>query len=242
MEPLTAFVGTKNRDRKKMKKLILEIVLFTVFVAPGFADENQNRQDAIAFIKESETTLQNFNNDPELQWFRNHFRRARGILIIPTQVKGGFVFGGSGGTGVLFRHDFENNRWSYPAFYSMGSVSVGFQAGVEVAEVVLLIMTERGMDAFLSSKMQLGSDASIALGPVGIGTQAATTDVLQYSRAKGLFLGLTLEGSIVSTRNALNEAYYGRPVSPVEIYIKGAVNNSQADSIRYKLSTLEKKP
>ena len=160
-------------------------------------------------------------------------------MIIPTLVKGGFIFGGSGGTGVLFRHDVENNQWSNPAFYSIGAFTFGFQAGVEVAEIILVIMTDRGMDAFLSSKTQLGGDASIAMGPVGISTQAATKDVLQYGRAQGLFLGLTLEGSIVSTRDALNGAYYGRTVSPVEIYIKGEVNNPQADSIRYMLSTLE---
>ncbi len=225
-----------------MNKLFLISCFLMLFNSITFADINKDQQTAIKIINESQTTLKNFNNDPELKWFRNHFSRAKGILVIPTLLKGGFIFGGSGGTGVLFHHDMENNQWSYPGFYTIGSLSVGFQIGLEVAEVVLLIMTDRGMDALLSSKVQLGSDASIALGPVGIGAQAATSDVLQYSRAKGAFAGLTLEGSIVSIRESLNEAYYGRPVRPVEIFITREVNNSQADSIRYALETLEKAP
>ncbi len=225
-----------------MKKLFISISFLFFFNSASFADLNDDQQTTIEIINESKATLKNFNNDPELKWFRNHFTRAKGILIIPTLLKGGFIFGGSGGTGVLFRHNMENNQWSYPGFYSVGSISVGFQIGLEIAEVVLLIMTDRGMDALLSSKLQLGSDASIALGPVGIGTQAATSDVLQYARAKGAFVGLTLEGSILSIRDSLNEAYYGRPVRPVEIFITGEVNNSQADSIRYMLETLEKAP
>ncbi len=225
-----------------MNKLFLISLFLIFFNAPAFADLNKDQKTAFEIVNESKVTLKNFNDDPELKWFRNHFTRAKGILIIPTLLKGGFIFGGSGGTGVLFRHDIENNQWSYPGFYSIGSISVGFQIGLEVAEVVLLIMTDRGMDALLSSKLQLGSDASIALGPIGIGTQAATSDVLQYARAKGAFVGLTLEGSILTTRDSLNEAYYGRPVSPVEIFIKSEVNNSQADSIRYMLDTLQNTP
>ena len=222
-----------------MRDLTLAALFAALFVTTAFANGQEDRQEAIEIINKSKSTLHNFNNDPQLKWFRDHFKRAKGILIIPTLVKGGFIFGGSGGTGVLFRHDVVNNLWSYPAFYSVGAFTFGFQAGVEVAEIILVIMTDRGMDAFLSSKTQLGGDASIAMGPVGISTQAATKDVLQYGRAQGLFLGLTLEGSIVSTRDDLNGAYYGRAVSPVQIYIKGEVHNPQADSIRYMLSTLE---
>lgn len=225
-----------------MNKLFLISSFLILFNSVTFADIKKDQQTAFEIINESQTTLKNFNNDPELKWFRNHFTRAKGILIIPTLLKGGFIFGGSGGTGVLFRHDIEQNQWTYPGFYTMGAFSVGFQAGIEVAEVVLLIMTDRGMDALLSSKLQLGSDASIALGPIGIGTQAATSDVLLYARAKGAFVGLSIEGSVLSTRDSLNEAYYGRPLSPVDIFIKGVANNSQADPIRYMLGTLERTP
>lgn len=208
------------------------------------ADEAANAQ---SYVNDSIITLDNFAADPEMKWFREHLLEAKGILIIPGFYKAGFLFGFSFGTGVLlnFHNDIEEgvttkqSQWSNPAFYTLVSLTAGAQIGVEVAETVLVIMTDKGMDAMLSPKLQLGADVSVALGPVGAGLQAATADVLQYTRAKGAFAGLTIEGAVLTPREKLSSAYYGKPVSPLEILVKRNAVNVQADLLRSKLALIK---
>ena len=229
-----------------MKLRIISTLLAAVMVLTNFcasADEIANTE---SYVNDSINTLNNFANDPEMKWFRDHIKDAKGILIIPRLYKAGFLFGFSAGTGVLLtynqEYDQENpseqSHWSNPAFYTLISLSAGAQIGIEVAEAVLVIMTQKGIEAMLSSKLQLGADVSIALGPIGAGLQMATADVLQYTRAKGVFAGLTFEGAILSPREALNEIYYGKPASPMDVLIKRNVVNAQADYLRAKLQQL----
>lgn len=191
-------------------------------------DTNEEVAKAQEIVDEAKVTYQNFVVDPNMTWFRNHVQDAKAILIVPSLVKAGFIFGGSGGSGVLLARDEQNDTWSYPAFYTMGSVTWGLQLGAEKAEVILLVMTDKGMDAMLSTKFQAGADASIAAGPVGTGAQAATADILQFSRAKGLFGGLTLEGAVIAVRDKWNHAYYGPNVRPVDILVRQSVSNEKA--------------
>ncbi len=230
-----------------MRKTVLTWVLVSLvlFSNTGYT---ANQQDAKNYVSNALKTLNNFSSDPEMTWFRENIRHAKGVLIIPKLLKAGFIFGGSGGTGILLRHKMsrgwgepELSTWSYPAFYTMGSVTWGFQIGAEAAEVVLLVMSEKGMDAFLSTKLQLGADVTVAAGPVGAGTKAATADVLQFTRAKGVFGGLTLEGSVISPRNTLNELYYNHAYSPLQILVEGEARNSQAFDLRVRLLELSKK-
>ena len=109
----------------------------------------------------------------------------------------GFIFGGAGGNGTLLVRDNPGN-WSYPAFYTVSSGSVGLQAGAEVAEVILMIRSQRGADAMLSNSFKVGTDASVAAGPVGAGAQVQTSDILAFSRSKGLYGGVNLDGSVIS--------------------------------------------
>ena len=99
--------------------------------------------------------------------------------------RAGFIFGGAGGNGTLLVRDNPGN-WSYPAFYTVASGSVGLQAGAEVAEVILMIRSQRGADAMLTNSFKLGADASVAVGPVGTGAQVQTSDILAFSRSRGL--------------------------------------------------------
>lgn len=117
----------------------------------------------------------------------------------------------------------------------MGSVSWGLQIGAEAAEVILLILSQKGLDSLLSTKVQLGADVSVAAGPVGAGAQAATVDILQFSRTKGVFGGLTLEGSAITPRDDLMSGYYGKPVTPVNILVSKEASNPQADALRAAL-------
>jgi len=115
-------------------------------------------------------------------------------------------------------------------------VSFGLQIGGESAEVVLLVMSQKGMDSLLTSKFKLGGDASVALGPVGGGAKSdVTADFISFSRSKGLYAGLNVDGSYLSVRDTLNKAYYGKAVTPVDIIIKQSVRNKGADPLREEL-------
>ena len=164
-------------------------------------------------------------------WFRDNVKNAKGILVVPSLVKAGFIFGGSGGHGVLLGKDEKSGKWSYPAFFTMGSATFGFAAGIEKSEVILMIMTNKGMDSMLSTSFKLGGDVSVAVGPVGAGAKAQTADVIAFSRAKGVYGGVNLEGAVISTRDSLNSAYYGKPVRTVDIVVKHDVKNSKADPL-----------
>ena len=146
-------------------------------------------------------------------------------------VKVGFIFGGSGGRGVLVVRD-EAGKWNGPAFYSVSAASVGFQAGVQVSEVVMMVMTEKGINSLLSTAMKVGGDASVAAGPVGAGANATVTeDIVAFSRSKGLYGGLNLDGSVIKPADDWNSAYYGKEVLPPQILLKGEVHNKQADKL-----------
>ncbi len=189
-------------------------------------------EDARKLVAKAEQTIEDFRADPNMTWFRDHLPEAKAVLVVPVMIRGGFIFGGSGGHGALLWRDATTGVWSYPAFYFMGSVSFGLQIGIEAAEVVLMIMTTRGRDAFLSSEFKLGADISIAAGPVGAGAKAATTDVVAFSRDKGLFGGLTIEGAVIEPRDQWNKAYYEKAIDPTDILVRQSVANPGADPLR----------
>lgn len=210
-------------------KLLGVLALSSAFALGTAQAASDDHADAVKVVNESVTVLKDFAADPNMTWYRDHITKAKAVLIIPTLVKAGFIFGGSGGTGVVLARDEATNIWKGPSFATAGSVSWGLQAGGSAAQVVMMAMTDKGKDALLSNKFQAGADASVAAGPVGAGAQAATTDIVQFTRSKGLFGGLSLEGSVIAVRDSLNQAYYGKPASPVDILIKGDVKNPQAD-------------
>ncbi|MCB1745132.1 MAG: peptidoglycan-binding protein [Gammaproteobacteria bacterium] len=195
----------------------------------------QTRDDAQQLVDKAERTLHAFQDDPQMDWFRENLRHARGVLIVPDLLRAGFIFGGAGGQGVLLGRARAGNLWSMPAFYDIGSVSFGLQIGAEVAEVMLLIMTERGLHAIFSTDFKLGAEVSVALGPTGVAAKAATADVLAYSRAQGAFAGLTLEGAIVAPKDDWNAAYYGKTVKPIQIIKAHAVSNEGAERLTQAL-------
>jgi lipid-binding SYLF domain-containing protein len=156
-------------------------------------------------------------------------------MIYPQVLRGAFLFGASGGNGVFLTRHQESDTWAGPAFYSFGEASIGLQAGGDVSEVVLVALTEEGVAALLAGSGKLGANASVAVGPVGVGAEAATAnlsaDLVSYSRNKGLYAGVSLEGAIVSARDALARAYYGRDVTPTQILVQREVANPQAANL-----------
>jgi lipid-binding SYLF domain-containing protein len=166
-------------------------------------------------------------------------RRARAALVCPRVFKAGFFVGGEGGGCVLVGRDAAGS-WSSPAFYSIGSGSFGFQAGVQDLQIVMLIMNDRALTAVLDNQLKLGADASVAVATFGGSVEASTTaavgaDILAFARARGLYAGLTLEGSLLAARSEWNRAYYRQDVSPRQIVVSMQAHNPGADPLRAAL-------
>jgi SH3 domain-containing YSC84-like protein 1 len=217
---------------KGLLACFLALVLVVAAAQPSAADE---ALDARQLVEKSQLTMDSFMTDNEIQAIRDLMTKARGVFIAPQVLKGAFIVGASGGSGVFLAREDQAKQWSGPAFYTIGSVSFGLQIGGEASEVILLAMTERGVSAMLSSNVKLGADASVAVGPVGAGASAATAalsaDIIAFSRAKGLYGGISLDGAVVAVRGDWNRAYYGKEVNPSEILVRRAVSNPQAASL-----------
>ena len=221
----------KNYPNRLMTVFFISFLAIIIAgVSPADAKKDIEKPEEL--VKEALVTFNNFTADPDMSWFRSNIGKAKAIVIYPRIIRAGFIFGGSGGSGVLLHRDEKTGAWSYPAFYTMGSGSFGFQIGVDFSEVVLMVMTQKGMDSLLSTEFKLGADVSIAAGPVGTGAKSQTVDVLAYSRAKGVYGGISFEGAVIKPRDKWNSAYYGKPVRTVDIAIKKSVSNPGADPLR----------
>jgi lipid-binding SYLF domain-containing protein len=192
-------------------------------------------QEADQLVEKSRLTLESFLTDSNLAAFKDLLKQGRGLFLAPAVLRGAFFIGAAGGSGVFLARDEKAGRWNGPAFYTLGELSFGFQAGGDSSEVALVAMTERGVSAMLSTNIKLGADASIAAGPFGMGASAATAntsvDLLSFSRSKGLYGGVSLQGAAVAVRGALNRAYYGRDISVTDILVRGEVSNPRSASL-----------
>ena len=212
------------------------IVLFAaVFIFGGTLSITMGATEQQVLVDQSQITLGNFVSDPNMEWLVNNVQNAKAVLIVPSMLKGGFFLGGSGGRGVLLVRHEKSGKWYGPGFYTLGSVSFGLQFGGKKAEVIMLVMTQRGLESLYASSFKLGGDVAVAAGPVGGGASAKATglkaDYLSYARAKGVFLGFSLEGAVVQINDKWNKAYYGREVRPTDIFVTRGVNNPKADEL-----------
>lgn len=212
----------------------LSIVFFSLLtiLIPAVASPSQDFTKPEELVLKSEAVFKSFMNDPNLGWFRENVTRAKGIFIVPQMLRGGFFIGGSGGSGALLAQDYNTGTWSYPAFYTMGSVTFGLQIGADSSEIILMVMTNKGMEAMLSTEFKLGGDVALAAGPVGASAKAQTADVLAYGRSKGAFVGITIDGAVIKPRYEWNDLYYGREVMLADILTNRKVSNPQADNLR----------
>jgi lipid-binding SYLF domain-containing protein len=217
---------------------LFSLLLASTFVITGSFTHSWAATPALEakkVVENSRYSLEAFMADPANKEFQNLVKKAQGVYITPSLLKGAFVVGVSGGSGVLLIKDKNTGKWMGPAFYTLGGASFGIQAGGEASEVVLLIMTDRGVKSFMKTNFKLGADVGIAAGPVGGGVAAETAnlsaDILSFSRSKGLFGGVSLEGAVVKVRGAYNEAYYGKKLSPSQILIGGRATNAHAQGL-----------
>lgn len=197
--------------------------------APALAGDK--REEAIDLVEDSAETIAYFAQDSAFEPMWSLADEAKAVVIIPDRWRAAFFFGGAGGDAVMIARN-KDGTWSQPTFFAIGAGSVGFQWGVEKSEVVLLVMTQRGMEHLLSTSVKLGADVSVAAGPLGAGAKAQTTDILSFSRSRGVYGGVSLEGAVLKTRTNFNKAYYAADVTPAEIIYKGEVYNPVSASLQ----------
>ncbi|MBN1101940.1 MAG: lipid-binding SYLF domain-containing protein [Deltaproteobacteria bacterium] len=219
--------------------LVFGVAVLAAAVLLGMAvgaAEAADKEEAQGIVDKAKVTLGGFMRDKDYTWLHDHIGKARAVLIYPQVLKAGFIIGGSGGTGVLVVKDAAKGEWSQPAFYTVGSATFGLQIGGEAAEIIVLCMTRKAVDALMTTKVKFGGDTSIALGPVGAGAKAnVMADFISFAKSKGLYAGLNLEGSVVDVRDSLNRAYYGKDVSPIQIVVEKKASNPGSSALREAL-------
>jgi lipid-binding SYLF domain-containing protein len=190
---------------------------------------SRTESDVMSDVKAAEATLAEFQKDPEMVWLRQNMKNAKAVLVSPSIFKAGFIYGGSGGRGIVLSPGQGGRPWNGPAFYTLATVSIGFQAGAQTSQVVAMFMTDKAMSSLLSSSFKLGGDLSVAAGPVGGAIAAPIVgDVVIFTRSKGLYGGANLDGTVISIDEKGNRAFYGRDVSPVDILVKGVMPSANA--------------
>jgi lipid-binding SYLF domain-containing protein len=227
----------KRHQASLMKNLMGPIMLIaSLFLFGGINPNAMGATEQQVLVDQSQLTLRNFVSDPNMEWLVKNVQNAKAVLIVPSMIKGGFFLGGSGGRGILLVRDEKTGKWYGPGFYTLGAVSFGLQFGGQKAEVIMLVMTQKGLESLYSSSFKLGGDVAVAAGPVGAGasTKAAglKADYLSYSRAKGAFLGFSLEGAVVQINDEWNQAYYGKEARPTDIFVTRGVNNPNAAELQ----------
>lgn len=192
---------------------------------------------AEGLVEKSRLTVENMAANEQMGPFVKKFlKNAKGVVIVPQMIKGAFTVGFEGGSGVMLVRG-KDETWSYPAFYTLGAVSFGLQIGGSASEIMLLLLTDRGVKAITDgNRIKLGADLGVAAGPVGGGAEAGITlgsaDVLVYSVSKGAYIGISLEGSVIEPRRKLNKAYYGVDVGSEPILVDRKYRNPHADKLR----------
>ncbi len=209
---------------------VLMLALLPVALSHAGKKEDDRAADAI-------TVLDEIMRAPDQAIPERLLRDAHAIAVIPNVVKAGFVVGGRAGKGMIALKS-ADGTWSHPSYLKLTGASVGFQAGVQATDVVLVFSSRRGVDSIVNGKFTLGADASVAAGPVGRTAQASTdgqlkAEIFSYSRARGLFAGVALDGAVIAIDHRANQAAYGRNTTPRAIF-EGRVDEVPAQVVDFR--------
>jgi SH3 domain-containing YSC84-like protein 1 len=201
-------------------------------LAAGLAPRAALASEQQRLVDQARLVVEAFLDDEAYAKMRVYVQNAYGVLVVPELLKGGFIVGGQYGTGVMLARDVQTGLWSEPAFFDVVGGSLGLQVGGQFMDMVFTLMNQGAVDKMLSARFKLGADASGSLGPVGAGMGAGTTvhfgeDVYIFSRNKGLFGGLSVDGTVIVPKEEWNAAYYGQPVSPGQIVRQKLVPSQQ---------------
>ena len=216
-----------------MKKTISLLLMTLIGMVGTYAWAGTARQDTVERLQSSVDVLHSIMNTPDKGIPEEVLNDAKCILVVPNLIKGGFIFGGKHGRGVASCR--TSDGWSAPAFVSIGGGSWGLQIGVEGVDLVMLVMNDQGFQHLLSSKFALSGEGSVAAGPVGRHASAGTdwkmnTEMLTYSRSKGAFAGLTLEGAVIEQDDDSTRAIYGKHMTFRNILSGKAKTPASADA------------
>ncbi len=208
---------------------------------PGHAAAEDPQQ----LVDKARITVETLTEIEQMATVKQLMAESKGVMVVPQMLRGGFIVGAAGGSGVLLSRDAKTGRWSSPAFYTLGSGSIGLQIGAEASEVLLLIMTEEGLQAVINDQFRLGADASVAVGPVGAGVQASTTsnmsaDIYSFQISKGLYGGVALEGGVISARDDWNQEYYGKTAEAKAIVLERRFTHPGARQLQTALTNFAK--
>jgi lipid-binding SYLF domain-containing protein len=191
-------------------------ILLSLCLAPAAAVRAEMQDD----VDRAVSIIERFQEIPETAIPPAVLRDAKGLAIL-TITKAGFVLSGRGGTGIVVAR--TPTGWSGPSAIGTGGIGIGFQAGVQVSEYVIILNTQEAVNAFSKgNNVTLGGNLSVAIGPIGRSVEAAVAPraaIYTYSRSQGIFAGVSLEGTVIATRYQANEAYYGRPAFPTDIFL-----------------------
>jgi lipid-binding SYLF domain-containing protein len=212
------------------------LALVPLAFTPGAAHAQTEQQ---TLVDRATLVLQEMLSDPNATEARNLLKRSKGAMVCPRIFKAGFFVGGQGGDCVLVGR--PNGAWSAPAFYGMASGSLGLQIGVQDAEIIFIILTDRGLHALLDSQFKFGADASVAVAAIGAGVSGATTaalraDIVSFSKASGLFAGISFDGSLISSKSEWNANYYGKPIGAQQIVLGNEGQNAGAGPLQEMLA------
>ncbi len=194
-------------------------------------------------VDKAKLTVESLKTQSDLEQFRKLLAVSKGVMVFPQVLKAGFFVGGAGGSGVLMARGVDGS-WSSPAFYTMGQASFGLQIGAEAKELVLVIMTQKGLEAIINNQVKLGGDLSAAVGPMGTNVGASSTtnmdvDVFSFAKNSGLFIGASVEGSILDARDDWQKAYYGQAVTSGDVVLRRTVNAVGAADLKDALTSAE---
>jgi len=208
---------------------------------PWLAAPAHAQSGAQVVIDGARKTLADLRRDKVFSIAERAIHRARAVMIVPRLIKGGFIVGGEGGSGVLMVQA-RDGTWSNPAFYAIGAGSFGLQVGLEQSELVLMVMTPKGLDGLLRNQFKLGAQAGIAVAMLGAGVEAALAgptppDVVVWSSSMGLYGGLTLNGSIIKPQPNEDAAWYGRRLTTRDILF-GRFDVPRAAGLRRELHAI----
>jgi SH3 domain-containing YSC84-like protein 1 len=213
---------------------IAALMAVTMAVAP--VARAQTRQQVT--IDGARKVLNDLRHDKAFGNAAQLMHQAKAVFIVPKLLKGGFIVGGEGGNGVLMvRH---GGGWSNPGFYALGAASFGLQAGLEQSEVIMLIMTQKGLDGVLRDQFKIGAQAGISVVTLGSGVEgaiggASLPDVVVWSSSTGLYGGLTVDGSVIRAEPNQDAAYYGRRVTPRDVLF-GTMESPHSAPLRRELN------
>ena len=222
-----------------MKKTISVLLMSFMGMVGTYAWAGSNREDTVDRLQKSVDVLHAIMTTPDKGIPEEVLSNAKCILVVPDLIKGGFIIGGKHGRGVATCR--TTDGWSAPAFVSVGGGSWGLQIGVEGVDLVMLVMNDQGFQHLLSSKFELTGEGSVAAGPVGRHASAGTdwkmnTEMLTYSRSKGVFAGLTLEGAVVQQDDDSTRAIYGKNMTFRKILSGKASTPKSADAFMKAVS------